>query len=200
MRAPTPFFLHLQDILPFYAVPKQAIDSARQRGVESSWTRPEHIVTSGPFALREWRPYEAIRLRKNQFHYESDLVVLEEIDLLPTASATAIINLYKAGESDSMLGRLVAPVFLPLLRSKKDFQTLPAFWCMFYVVNTSLPPFDNVLVRMTWYTRTPLKRINTFAPMSMELKLLSFDVEYFEYEVPEICLNRSIKSTPTINT
>jgi oligopeptide transport system substrate-binding protein len=147
MRAPTPFFLHLQDIAPFYAVPRGAVESARQRGVESSWTRPEHIVTSGAFTLREWRPYEAVRLRKNARHYESNLVSLQEITLLPVASAAANINLYKAGESDSMLGRLVAPVFLPLLRPKKDFHTRPAFWCMFYVINTITPPFDNVLVR-----------------------------------------------------
>jgi oligopeptide transport system substrate-binding protein len=147
MRAPTPFFLHLQDIMPFYAVPRQAVESAKQRGTPSSWTRPEHIVTSGPFMLREWKAYEAVRVQKNPYHYESNLVALEQITLLPIASAMANINLYKAGESDSMLGRLVAPVFLPLLRPKRDFETRPAFWCMFYVINTTRPPFDNVLVR-----------------------------------------------------
>jgi ABC-type oligopeptide transport system substrate-binding subunit len=162
MSAPTPFFLHLQDILSFYAVPRQAIDSAREQGIESAWTRPQHIVTSGPFTVREWRPYEAIRLRKNRFYYESDFVALEEITLLPTASATAIINLYKAGEADSMLGRLVAPVFLPLLRRKKDFQTRPAFWCMFYAVNTTVAPFDNVLVRYALNMATDKNAIAAF--------------------------------------
>jgi len=147
MRSPTPFFLHLQDIMSFFAVPRQAIDSARGRGIESSWTHAENIVTSGPFTLREWRPYEAIRLGKNRFYYDSDLVALEDVTLLPTSNATTIINLYKSGESDSMLGRLVAPVFLPVLRRKKDFQTRPAFWSMFYVVNTTVPPFDNLFVR-----------------------------------------------------
>jgi ABC-type oligopeptide transport system substrate-binding subunit len=34
-----------------------------------------------------------------------------------------------------------------LLRSKKDFEAAPAYWTMFYSINTTRPPFDNVLVR-----------------------------------------------------
>lgn len=154
MRSSTPHFLQLQDMMSFYAVPRHVIER-----VGPAWTKPEHMVTSGAFTLREWRPYEVIRLARNPHHYESEMVVLNDVTLLPVSDATANVNLYKAGESDSMSGKLVAPVFLPLLRNKRDFHVRPAFSSMFYVINTKLPPFDNVLVRYALNMATDKKAI-----------------------------------------
>jgi oligopeptide transport system substrate-binding protein len=147
MLSPAPFFLSLQFLPPFYVVPRQAIEAAHLRGNEKSWTEPGRVVTSGPFTLGEWKPYEYVRLTKNPFYHDAAVVGLEEVVLLPVVNGDTNLNLYKAGEADSMLGKLVAPVFLPLLSRKRDFNTMPAFWTMFYVVNTTRPPFDNVLVR-----------------------------------------------------
>jgi ABC-type oligopeptide transport system substrate-binding subunit len=146
-HAPTPFFLSLQFLPPFYVVPQHAIEAARLHGNEKSWTEPKYIVTSGPFTLDEWKPYEYIRLTRNADYHDAAVVGLDEIVLLPVVKGDANLNLYKAGEADSMLGKLVAPVFLPLLSRKRDFNATPAFWTMFYVLNTTRPPFNNVLVR-----------------------------------------------------
>jgi ABC-type oligopeptide transport system substrate-binding subunit len=47
---------------------------------------PAHIVTSGAFSLRENRPYHWSVVSKNSYYYESTLVALDEIALIPVAS------------------------------------------------------------------------------------------------------------------
>jgi oligopeptide transport system substrate-binding protein len=157
MRSSTPYFLQLHDNMVFYAVPGHVIER-----VGSSWTSPEHMVVSGPFRLREWKPRESITLTKNSNYYEASSVRLEEITLMPVTNPTASINLYKVGECDWMPGKLLAPVFIPSLRRKKDFHVSPAFWCMFYSINTKLAPFDNVLVRYALNMATDKRAIAGF--------------------------------------
>ena len=48
MRSSTAYFLQLHDNIVFYVVPGHVIER-----VGSSWTSPEHMVTSGPFQLTE---------------------------------------------------------------------------------------------------------------------------------------------------
>ena len=117
MQSSTPYFPQLHDDMVFYAVPGHVIER-----VGSSWTSPEHMAVSGPFRLSEWKPREAIRLRKNPNYYEASSVRLEEITLMPVTNPSASLNLYKAGECDWMPGKLLAPVFVPLLRRKKRFS------------------------------------------------------------------------------
>jgi ABC-type oligopeptide transport system substrate-binding subunit len=157
MRSSTPYFLELHDQFVFYAVPGHVIER-----VGSSWTSPEHLVTSGPFQLTKWRRREMMCLRKNPFHYDASSVQLEEVTLTPVANSTAGINLYKAGESDWVPGKLLPPVLVPSLRRKKDFHTTPAFWCMFYSINTRLAPFSNVLVRYALNMATDKREIVAF--------------------------------------
>ena len=162
MRAPTPYFLLLQDIFSYYVVPRQAIKAAARRGKEASWTEPQHIITSGPFTIAERRQKEFIRLGRNPHHYDAGSVALEQVTLLPVPNAAANINLYKSGQCDWLVGALVTPVFHSLLSRKRDFHASPGFWCMFYAVNTRMPPFDNVLVRYALNMATDKEAIVRF--------------------------------------
>jgi oligopeptide transport system substrate-binding protein len=148
MRAPTAFFVKMQSHHVFYPVPRQAIERARDTGIESRWTQPDRIVTSGAFTLGEWRPYDKIVARKNPNYYEADLVALEEVTFLPIVDTTTCVNLYKAGAAQAMMANQVPQPFIPVLRrDKKDFYITPALSSYFYLVNTRKPPFDNPLLR-----------------------------------------------------
>jgi ABC-type oligopeptide transport system substrate-binding subunit len=148
MRAPTAFFVKMQAHYVFFPVPRHAIEAAAAQGMESSWTRPENIVTSGPFTLREWKPYDKIVLAKNPGYYEAELVRLGQITVLPINDSTTSVNLYKAGEVDAMSANAIPQPFVPVLRrDKKDFKITPSLGTYFYLVNTKKPPFDNLLLR-----------------------------------------------------
>jgi ABC-type oligopeptide transport system substrate-binding subunit len=145
LRASTPFFPQLVSHFVFSAVPRQAIEAARQRGRESSWTGPATMVTSGAFTLKEWRSFDRIIAAKNLNYYEAGLVANEELEFLPIADDTTRINYYKWGGTDLML--FVPSLFVPSLRGKRDFHLQRAFGIRFPTFNTTKPPFNNVLLR-----------------------------------------------------
>jgi oligopeptide transport system substrate-binding protein len=146
LNTSTPFFLQLTSHETFCAVPAHAIELARRSGRQSSWTRPEHIVTNGPFLLQEWRPYDRVVVSKNPRYYESDHVALRQIWFLPVTDGATSTNLYKAGQADFMPVEAL-PQLLPALQRKRDLRINPAFGACFYVFNTRKPPFDNVFLR-----------------------------------------------------
>jgi oligopeptide transport system substrate-binding protein len=146
LNTPTPFFLQLTSHETFCIVPAHVIELARSSGRESSWTKPGHIVTNGPFMLQEWRPYDRLVVSKNPRYYESDHVALRQISFLPVTDGATSTNLYKAGQADFMPVESL-PQLLPALQRKRDLRIHPAFGTCFYIFNTKRPPFDNVFLR-----------------------------------------------------
>jgi oligopeptide transport system substrate-binding protein len=157
MRSSTPYFLDLHDSFVYYAVPAHVVEREGP-----SWTLPEHLVSSGPFQLTAWKAHDAIQLTKNPYHYDASSVQLQQINLMSVSNSSASINLYKAGACDWVPGILLPPVLVPSFQRKKDFHTVPAFWCMFYSINTKLEPFNNVLVRYALNMATDKRAIASF--------------------------------------
>jgi ABC-type oligopeptide transport system substrate-binding subunit len=147
LRSPTTFFLQLTSKAALATVPRQAIEAARLRGAESSWTEPAHMITSGAFTLQERHPYDRIVLQKNSRYYESALVALDGITFLPVSDATTGLNLYKMGEAHAMPGDRVPPLFTSAVQRKKDAYAARAFYHIHPVFNTTRLPFSNVVIR-----------------------------------------------------
>ena len=147
LQSPAPFLLPLLWVAWFCPVPARPIESARKQGLEQQWTEPHNIAVNGPFTLAEWRPNHGILLRKNPRYYASDAVLLEEVLVLPTRDEQTILNLYKSGYSHAMRGDLLTPLTLPALRHKRDLLRAPAIRTSFYSMNSTRPPFDQLLVR-----------------------------------------------------
>src|SRR5262249_34677694 len=140
------------------AVPRHAIEAARH----GAWTSPAVYVSNGPFLLKEWRPFERVVLRRNPLYWEAEAVVLDELVFLPIANGTTNINLYKAGEMQSMNPRLVPPLFIPGLRKKKDFATSRALRTFGYTFNVTKPPLDRLPLRYALSLATDKAAITTF--------------------------------------
>ena len=141
LETPTPSFVKLLWQPFLAAVPRQSIKAARQ------WTTPAHYVSSGPFLLREWRPYDRIVLTRNPRYWETKSVAIEEIVFLPISNGTANVNLYKAGAMQSMDPRLIPPPLVAALAQKKDFVTAPALRTLWFLLNITTPPLDRLAVR-----------------------------------------------------
>lgn len=159
LRAPTAFFLRLLSCPAFFPVPRQAIEAARRRGRESSWTEPHSMVTSGAFTLRERRPREQIVLSRNPRYIEAGLVALEEVVFALIPEVTVGANLYKSGHAHFTTGLMLPPVVVPALSGKRDVRTARAFGTFFPCFNTKKPPFDNVLVRYAFNMATDKQAI-----------------------------------------
>jgi oligopeptide transport system substrate-binding protein len=66
------------------------------------WTRPEHIVSNGPFTLKSWTPQAQIVLTKNPNFYDAASVKLDEVDWLNADDMDAAMRRFRGGEFDWM--------------------------------------------------------------------------------------------------
>jgi ABC-type oligopeptide transport system substrate-binding subunit len=147
LESPAPFFLQLLSCTTLFPAPSRAVEQARRRRQETSWTEPKHIVTNGAFTLVEHRSRDRIVVKKSAQYYDASAVALEKVSFLLTPEASAGANLYKSGCAHVMPGLTFPPVLAPVLSRKRDLCSAPAFGTYFPCFNTRKPPFDNVLVR-----------------------------------------------------
>ncbi len=143
---------HLLDVLCFYAfVPlhRASYESVQQRYPSTwatQWTRPEHLVSNGPFALRERRINERLRLERSPHYWDADGVALRTVDMLSIESWSSALNLYLTGEVDWVDGA-IPPNLVPRLLAREDFRATPYLGIYFYRINTTRPPLNDPRVR-----------------------------------------------------
>ena len=142
LTQPVPFLVALVANQFFRPVPREAIERWGDQ-----WTRPGHMVTSGAFVLRDWRPYDRIVVTRSPTYWDAASVKLDSITFFPVEDATTIMNLYKAGDVDAFLNRTVPAAWVDRLRGFKDYRDGPEAGNEYYQINTTRPPMNDVRVR-----------------------------------------------------
>ena len=164
LRSSTSFFLEFITSYLFSAVPRHAVEAARKRNAESTWTEPSCIVYQ--------RTVHATGLSADTnescwsgTHATTMLIWLrlEELTFLPVVDGTTVMNLYKAGDAAADSGP--GPVHHYLLRfsaarkiiiRRRDSE--PSFRASAH----DRAPFDNVLLRYALNMATDKKALNEF--------------------------------------
>ena len=111
------------------------------------WTKPEHIVTSGPYKLSQWVVNERIVAERNPRYWDNAHTVINKVTYLPLSSETADVNRYKAGEIDIVY---TVPInqFAQLKKTMGDqLDVSPQLATYYYEFNTTRPPFNDPRVR-----------------------------------------------------
>ncbi|HEY0385536.1 MAG TPA: peptide ABC transporter substrate-binding protein, partial [Pyrinomonadaceae bacterium] len=139
---PAPFFLGLMAHQFFHLVPQKVIEQ-----YDELWTRPEHIVTCGPFKLKSWKPYNELIVVRDPNYWDAARVQLDEIDFYPLEDNPTIMNLYKAGEVDAVLNHTVPAAWLDMIRPLKDYMDAPEAAISYFQINITKPPMNDVRVR-----------------------------------------------------
>ena len=169
LAQPVPFFPGLVAHQFFRPVPRKAIEAYGQ-----AWTQPEHIVTSGAFTLKTWKPYNKLVYVRNPQYWDAANVRLESITFYPVEDATTMMNLYKAGEVDALYNHIPPAAWIDHLRRTVDLMDRPECAIDYYMLNTTRPPMDDVRVRKAFnmsidkvglaaYERT-IKPLTAFSP------------------------------------
>lgn len=117
LRQPAPFFLGLMAHQFFRVVPQKAIEQYGE-----AWTQLGHIVSSGPFRLKEWTPYDKLVVEKDPMYWDAATVRLNQIVFYPVKDNTTIMNLYKAGEIDGFLNHTVPAGWMDFIRPLRDYM------------------------------------------------------------------------------
>ncbi|VUS79574.1 ABC transporter substrate-binding protein [Klebsiella grimontii] len=111
------------------------------------WTKPEHMVTSGPYKLSQWVVNERIVAERNPRYWDNAYTVINKVTYLPISSETADVNRYKAGEIDIVY---TVPInqFAQLKKTMGDqLDVSPQLATYYYEFNTTRPPFNDSRVR-----------------------------------------------------
>jgi oligopeptide transport system substrate-binding protein len=131
---------------------------------KEKWTRPENIVSNGPFALKDWRQQDRLVFAPNPHYWGSSRVKLKELTFLPIESQDTAFSKFLAGELDWVDD-------VPIARAEEakanpQFRRSPQLAIYFYRFNTTKPPFNDVRVRrafaMAVDKRTICTRVQRF--------------------------------------
>jgi oligopeptide transport system substrate-binding protein len=138
-----PFFISLTPHQFFRVIHRKTIEKYG----DDRWTRPENIVTSGPFKMKEWIPYDKIIVVRDPMYWDAANVKLDEIRFYPLVESTTMMNLYKAGDVDATYNHTVPVAWLDIIESKKDYMDAPEVVNEYYQINTTKPPMNDARVR-----------------------------------------------------
>ena len=94
LNSPTPYFTELAAFYPLHPVHRGSLEEHGDR----EFTKPEFIVSNGPFVLRERRIRDRLRLVKNDQYWNADSVSLNSIDVLAIQSETTSLNMFLNGQ------------------------------------------------------------------------------------------------------
>lgn len=148
LKSPTPYFIDLCCHATLFPVREDVIETWEKKGQGDLWTRPENIVSNGPYMLDQWKFRYEITMKRNPHYYDHDKLKIHRIVWFEVEEYTATMNLYEAGELDYIGDSLTLPPdSLRYLPAKKDFQKTNYLGTYWYEFNTKTPPTDNVFVR-----------------------------------------------------
>ncbi len=137
-----PFFINLMPNQFFKAVPRRVIEKYGE-----AWTKPENIVTCGPFKLEAWRPYNEIVTVRDPAYWDAANVKLDKLVFYSILEQTTMMNLYKSGEIEGIGNHDVPVPWIDQVRRRKDYMDAPEAAIDFYLINTTKPPMNDVRVR-----------------------------------------------------
>ncbi|HEX6124097.1 MAG TPA: peptide ABC transporter substrate-binding protein, partial [Pyrinomonadaceae bacterium] len=146
LRQPAPYFIGLLGHQLFRIVHPPTVEKFGK-----AWTKPENIVTSGAFLLKEHRPYDRIVTVKNPNYWDAEMVRLAGIEFYPLDEATTMMNLYKAGSIDAMYNHTPPAAWNEVVREYKDeYLNFPEVAIEYYTINVKKPPMNNLKVRQAF--------------------------------------------------
>jgi oligopeptide transport system substrate-binding protein len=140
---PIPYFLDLVALPIFFPI-SQKVDEAYPQWMHDG----QHLVGNGPFALKEWKHNDLMRMEKNPSYWDSDQVKLKELHLVMVSEDTEL-KMFEKGELDwagSPLSTLPVTV-LPHLKEKGQLQVKPFLATYFFRTNVESVPFSHPLMR-----------------------------------------------------
>lgn len=149
LESPVPYFLNLLCFAATMPVPRHVIERLeREKKSSDLWTRPENIVSNGPYLLSEWHFRNYMLLEKNPRYWDAAHVRTKRVRWSMIENYNTTLNLYEAGELDSIGNNANLPAeFMDTLRTTGDFATAPINTVYLYWVNTKVPPLDDARVR-----------------------------------------------------
>ena len=139
LRAPASYFLHIPAFMVTYPLRKDVVEK-----YGNDWTKPENIVTCGPFKLQELKHKDKIVLTANPLYFEGK-PALPEVHALIVKNDQTAVDLYETGKLDIL--RRMPPLTVEKYKNHPSHVSTPFLRGYYYGFNVTKPPFNDVRVR-----------------------------------------------------
>jgi len=149
LNNPTPYFLQLLDHYSTFPVHRATIEKwGKPSESYTRWTRPENIVTNGPFVLGDWRLNKHLKVKKNQTYWGANRVRLNGIVFYPYESGPTEERMYRADQVHYTYETFIER--LPWYRENKPdhISIAPYAGTYLYRINTSKEHLKDRRVRL----------------------------------------------------
>jgi oligopeptide transport system substrate-binding protein len=160
LKAPTPYFLQLLAHYSTFPVHKATIEkhgAMDARGTK--WTRPENMVSNGPFTLKQWDLNKIIRVEKNPLYWDAQTVALNGIHFYPTDSQQTEERKFRAGELHVTNEVPLNKIEVYRKENPELIRVTPYLGTYYYRMNVTKKPLDNVKVRQALVMAIDRKQI-----------------------------------------
>ena len=142
LEKPTPFFVSLTILNPYFPVRKDIID---QKG--DTWTQdPATYISNGPYVLVAWNHNSSIEMKKNIYYYDAPKMKINTISWKLTSDDTSALNAFETGELDFNAG-FINTNELPRLTSENKVRKVAALGVSYIIFNMQRAPFENPKIR-----------------------------------------------------
>jgi len=142
LEGPTSYFPYVVAFSPMFPIPQHIVQKFGEE-----WSEPEHIVTNGPFVLKNWEKKERLVLTRNPLYHGRFPGNLEEVEFLFFSRHARFLDMYSENELD-VCGRLT-PSECAYARQRYPDEYIYGSWPSidFIGYDTQRPPFDDRRVR-----------------------------------------------------
>jgi oligopeptide transport system substrate-binding protein len=133
----------------------QAMEQAKKQ-----WTRSEHMITSGAYRLKAWRPLSAVQLDLNPHYYEHDQIAIREVHYHVTEDTSEEARRFEAGELH--ITETIPPGRKDQLvkRFGSKLRIAPSLGSFYLGLNLTQPPLkDHLALRQALSLAIDRKRI-----------------------------------------
>ena len=84
------------------------------------WTKPENLITNGPFILTQWRMKRDMRFEKNPYFWDTDSLAIDSISIPSISDPNAGVLAYQTGAID-WISDVTAPYRGDMVSQKLEF-------------------------------------------------------------------------------
>jgi oligopeptide transport system substrate-binding protein len=148
LKGPTPYLPGLLKHYSWFGLPKHVVlkhGSIADR--QNRWTKPQNIVSNGPFKLKAWHFTHYLAVDRNPHYWDAGVVKLNEIHFFPIAADTAEERAFQDGQLHQTYRVPLTRVPYYTSRNDGSYHAHQALGAWFLRLNVTMKPLGDERVR-----------------------------------------------------
>jgi oligopeptide transport system substrate-binding protein len=151
LNSPLPFLPEVTKHYTWFPVPKHAVLKHGRIGERfTPWTKPENLVSNGPFILKSWVFNDHIEVKRNPQYWDADNVHLNGVRFLPIANLFTECRMFFNNQLHVTYTLAPELIEYAKLHYKENLRNELYLGTYFIRTNTTKKPFNDPRVRLAF--------------------------------------------------